>query len=241
MLGEAENPDVPLLERVKFLSICAHNLDEFFMIRVGEIRDLIAANVAADPRGNGLKRLQAVRSGARSLLREIYRCLGEELIPALRKEGIRIERVADLGKKERNFVEEYFCRDLEPILTPLAIDPAHPFPFIANLSLNLALQLESERGERHVAIIKIPESVPRLVPMPEKTRFVLLEDVISSHVHRFFPRPEGAPLGGVPRHPQLRSRHQRRGHAGPPQEHRDRAAAPRAARSGLAGDRGRGR
>jgi polyphosphate kinase len=187
VLAEARNPAVPLLERVKFLSICAHNLDEFFMIRVGEIRDLIAANVPSEPSGNGLKRLQAVRNGARSLLRDIYRCLGEELIPALRKEGIRIERVADLGKKERNFVEEYFGRDLEPILTPLAIDPAHPFPFIANLSLNLALQLESERGERHVAIIKIPESVPRLVPMPEKTRFVLLEDVIASHVHRFFP------------------------------------------------------
>ena len=187
VLAEARNPSVPLLERVKFLSICAHNLDEFFMIRVGEIRDLIAANVAADSRGTGLKRLQAVRDGARSLLREIYRCLGDELIPALAKEGIRVELVADLGKKERNFVEEYFCRDLEPILTPLAIDPAHPFPFIANLSLNLALQLESERGERHVAVIKIPESVPRLVAMPEKTRFVLLEDVISSHVHRFFP------------------------------------------------------
>jgi len=174
VLAEARNPAVPLLERVKFLSICAHNLDEFFMIRVGEIRDLIAANVPADPGGKGLKRLQNVRDGARSLLRHIYRCLGDDLIPALRKEGIRIERVVDLGKKERNFVEEYFCRDLEPILTPLAIDPAHPFPFIANLSLNLALQLESERGERHVAIIKIPESVPRLVPMPEKTRFVLL-------------------------------------------------------------------
>jgi len=187
VLAEAKNPSVPLLERVKFLGICAHNLDEFFMIRVGEMRDLIAANVPSDPFGNGLKRLQAVRDGARSLLREIYRCLGEELIPALRKEGIRIERVADLGKKERSFIEDYFCRDLEPILTPLAIDPAHPFPFIANLSLNLALQLESERGERHVAIIKIPESVPRLVPMPEKTRFVLLEDVIASHLHRFFP------------------------------------------------------
>jgi polyphosphate kinase len=187
VLAEAQNPSVPLLERVKFLGICAHNIDEFFMIRVGQIRDLIAANVPADPFGNGLKRLQAVRDGARSLLRAIYRCLGEELIPALRKEGIRIERVADLGKKERAFVEDYFSRDLEPILTPLAIDPAHPFPFIANLSLNLALQVESERGERHVAIIKIPETVPRLVPMPERTRFVLLEDLISSQVHRFFP------------------------------------------------------
>jgi polyphosphate kinase len=187
VLAEAKNPVVPLLERVKFLSICAHNLDEFFMIRVGEIRDLIAATVPVEPFTSSLKRLQSVRDGARSLLREIYRCLGEDLLPALRKEGIRIERVADLGKKERVFVEDYFCRELEPILTPLAIDPAHPFPFIANLSLNLALQLESERGERHVAIVKIPESVPRLVPLPEQKRFVLLEDVISSHLQRFFP------------------------------------------------------
>jgi len=187
VLAEAQNPSVPILERVKFLGICAHNIDEFFMIRIGEIRDLIAANVPADPFGNGLKRLQAVRKGARELLRAIYRCLGEELIPALRKEGIRIERVADLGKKERNFVEEYFGRDIEPILTPLAIDPAHPFPFIANLSLNLALELESERGEKHVAIVKIPETLPRLVSMPERTRFVLIEDVIASHVYRFFP------------------------------------------------------
>ncbi|MEA2236675.1 MAG: polyphosphate kinase, partial [Thermoanaerobaculia bacterium] len=107
VLAEARNQAVPLLERVKFLAICAHNLDEFFMIRIGEMRDLIAANVPTDSQGNGLKRLQAVRNGARSLLRDIYRCLGEELIPALRKEGIRIERVSDLGKKERNFVEEY--------------------------------------------------------------------------------------------------------------------------------------
>ncbi len=185
VLAEAKNPTVPLLERVKFLSICAHNLDEFFMIRVGEIRDFIAATVPAD--SSALKRLQSVRDGARSLLREIYRCLGEDLLPALRKEGIRIERVGDLGKKERAFVEDYFCRELEPVLTPLAIDPAHPFPFIANLSLNLALQLESERGERHVAIVKIPESVPRLVSLPEQKRFVLIEDVIWSHLHRFFP------------------------------------------------------
>src|SRR5206468_6262981 len=121
------------------------------------------------------------------LLRAIYRCFGEELIPALRKEGIRIERVADLGKKERGFIEDYFCRDLEPILTPLAIDPGHPFPFIANLALNLALQLESERGEAYVVLVKIPELSPRLVPLSESGRFVLLEDVISSHVERLFP------------------------------------------------------
>src|ERR1700682_1896214 len=134
VLGEAENPDVPLLERVKFLSICSNNLDEFFMIRVGEIRDLIAVNVAdAEKR---LDKLGAIRKRAWRLLDEMYECLGLQLLPALKKEGIRIEKVADLGKKDRQAVEDVFIRTLEPILTPLAIDPGHPFPFLANLPVN---------------------------------------------------------------------------------------------------------
>jgi polyphosphate kinase len=188
VLGEAENPEVPLLERVKFLSIASNNLDEFFMIRVGEVRDLLAAKVpeAGSWQGQSVK-LDEIRKRARHLLDQMYRCLGEELVPALKKEGIRIERVADLDKKERPAIEEYFTRNIEPILTPLAIDPGHPFPFIANLALNLALQLESERGESYVVVVKIPELSPRLVPLSEKGRYVLLEDVISSHVERFFP------------------------------------------------------
>jgi polyphosphate kinase len=185
VLGEAESATVPLLERVKFLSICANNQDEFFMIRVGEIRDLIAANVAADA-DKRREKLEVVRRRSRKLLEGMYRCLGDDLIPALRKEGIRIERVADLGKRERAAVEDYFCRNLEPILTPLAIDPGHPFPLIANLTLNLAFMLESPRGELHAVVLKIPESVPRLHKI-ESTRFVLIEDVISSNIERFFP------------------------------------------------------
>jgi len=188
VLGEAENPDVPLLERVKFLSICSNNLDEFFMIRVGEVRDLLAAKVSgvANVRVQSDK-LDQVRKRARVLLEEMYRCLGEKLLPLLNQESIRIDRVSDLGKKERSAIEDYFCRNIEPILTPLAIDPGHPFPFIANLALNLALVLESARGEIYVVVVKIPELSPRLVPLAEKGRYVLLEDVISSHVERFFP------------------------------------------------------
>jgi len=185
VLGEAQNPAVPLLDRVKFLSICANNQDEFTMIRVGEIRDLIAANAAADAQ-KAIEKLDSVRRRSHKLLEAMYRCLGEELLPALRKEGIRIDRVADLGKKERAVVDDHFCNNLEPILTPLAIDPGHPFPFIANLSLNLALLLESPRGDVHAVVLKIPESVPRL-HVVEKNRFVLLEDVISSNAGRFFP------------------------------------------------------
>jgi len=185
VLGEAVNPDVPLLERVTFLSICAHNLDEFLMIRVGEVRDLMTAR--AGPVAQHVEKLEVIRKRVRHLLDAMYRCLGDELLPALAKEGIRVERVADLGKRDRAAVEQYFTRNLEPILTPVAIDPGHPFPLLANRALNLALQLESGRGERHAAIVKIPELSPRLVSYGEKSRFVLLEDVITSHIDRFFP------------------------------------------------------
>src|SRR6185369_9653875 len=111
VLGEAQNPAVPLLDRVKFLSICANNQDEFTMIRVGEIRDVIAANVAHDAQ-KAIEKLENVRHRSHKLLQAMYRCLGEELLPALRKEGIRIDRVADLGKKERAGVEDYFCGSL---------------------------------------------------------------------------------------------------------------------------------
>ncbi|HEY2321375.1 MAG TPA: polyphosphate kinase 1, partial [Thermoanaerobaculia bacterium] len=117
----------------------------------------------------------------------MYSSLGSEVLPALRKEGIRIDRVAELGKRDRAAVEDYFNTYLEPILTPLAIDPGHPFPLLANRALNLALQLESNRGERYMVVVKIPETSPRLVFYGEKGRFVLLEDVISSHVSQFFP------------------------------------------------------
>jgi len=188
VLGEAQNADVPLLERVKFLAISSNNLDEFFMIRLGELRDLLAGNVSeVGSFRMQSEKLDAVRKSSRQLLTDMYRCLSDELIPCLEKEGIRIERVANLGKRDHAAIEDSFARNIEPILTPLAIDPGHPFPFIANLALNLAVQLESSRGESYVVLVKIPELTPRLVPLAEEGRYVLLEDVISSHIQRFFP------------------------------------------------------
>ncbi len=171
VLGEAENPDVPLLERVKFLSICSHNLDEFFMIRVGEIRDLIAVSVVDKEKRR--EKLDAVRSRSFKLLDAMHRCLGEL-------------KVADLSKKDRTAVEEFFIRSLEPILTPLAIDPGHPFPLLANLTLNLGLMMESDRGDIHAVVLKIPETMPRFLVL-DGTRFVPVEDIVAAHAGRFFP------------------------------------------------------
>ncbi len=183
VLGEAENPDVPLLERVKFLSICSHNLDEFFMIRVGEIRDLIAVNLADKEARR--EKLDAVRHRSFRLLDAMHACLGE-MLQALKKEGVRIEKVADLGKKDRAAVEEFFVQSLEPILTPLAIDPGHPFPLLANLTLNLGLMMESDRGDIHAVVLKIPETMPRFLVL-DGTRFVPVEDIVAAHAGRFFP------------------------------------------------------
>ena len=187
VLGEAQNPEVPLLERVKFVSIASNNLDEFFMIRVGELHDLLAAKVAEPVSVTAhSQKLEEIRKRSRQLLEETYRCLGQDLLPALAKEGIRIERVSELPKKERATVEEYFAREIEPILTPLAIDPGHPFPFIANLTLNLALQLESARADTYTVVVRIPERSPRLVQFAEG-RYVRLEDLIASVIERLFP------------------------------------------------------
>ncbi|HUR82050.1 MAG TPA: polyphosphate kinase 1 [Thermoanaerobaculia bacterium] len=186
VLAEAESESVPLLERLKFLSICASNLDEFFMIRIGEIRDTAAMNVRAETPGPR-DRLDAVRGRTRELLDRMYRSLADTLLPELRGHGIRIERAASLGKKEAAFVAEYFARELEPILTPLALDPGHPFPLLANLALNLAIFLESERAESYPVVLRIPESMPRFIRLPDARRYVPIEDVIASHASRLFP------------------------------------------------------
>jgi polyphosphate kinase len=186
VLGEAENREVPLLERLKFLGIASHNLDEFLMIRVGEVRDLMAANVIGGT-ARHREKLDLIRKRTKRLLDDMYRCLGDEILPELSKNGIRIERVADLSKKERAGIEAFFAAELEPVLTPLAIDPGHPFPFLANLALTLALQLESRKGERHTVVVKVPESQARLVPLSERGRYVLLEDLIASQIERVFP------------------------------------------------------
>src|SRR5947207_3161055 len=114
VLGEAENPDVPLLERMKFLSICSNNQDEFFMIRVGEVRDLMAAKLPeVGTFRQQSEKLDEIRKRSRNLLQQMYACLNDELLPKLKKEGIQLERMVDLGKKERAAVEDYFLLNLE--------------------------------------------------------------------------------------------------------------------------------
>src|SRR5688572_11440085 len=138
VLAEAMDATVPLLERLKFLAITSNNLDEFFMVRVGGIRDLISARIS-EPSPDGLspvEQLREIRQRAQSLLTDMYRCLNDQLLPDLKKNGIRIHRFDSLGKKEQDSLREVFQKQIAPVLTPLALDPSHPFPFLTNLALN---------------------------------------------------------------------------------------------------------
>ncbi|MDO5697404.1 MAG: RNA degradosome polyphosphate kinase [Dermatophilus congolensis] len=195
----AEDPLVPLLERVLFLSIFASNLDEFFMVRVAGLKRRIATGLAVrstsglEPR-ELLDRIHTVSSDLQDRHAALFR---QDIVPALEAEGIHVVHWEQLGASERERLSALFER-LFPILTPLAVDPAHPFPYISGLSLNLAVVLVNrETGNEHFARLKIPSLLPRLVPTQDEddnelytARFVPVEEVISAHLDRLFPGME---------------------------------------------------
>ncbi|HET7707118.1 MAG TPA: polyphosphate kinase 1 [Thermoanaerobaculia bacterium] len=189
VLAEAQDPSVPLLERVKFLAITSNNLDEFLMVRVGAIRDLVMSKIQ-ERSLDGLtpkQHIKGIRERVSSLMTEMDATL-EALLPELRKAGIRTEAFADLSKKEQAALAEHFEAQIAPILTPLAVDPGHPFPFLTSRALNIAVMLDTERGDSGVAFLKVPPLLPRLIPIPETSmRFIRVESLIEVHLSRFFP------------------------------------------------------
>ncbi len=189
VLAEAIDESVPLLERVKFLSIASTNLDEFMMVRVGTVRELLVSGIQ-ERSADGLtpkQQLRGIRERVTSLLSDMYRCL-DSLLAALDKASIRIETFESLGKKEQAALKDHFERHIAPILTPLAVDPGHPFPFLASRVLNLAVMLESGRGDSQVAFIKVPTVLPRFIPIPDGgLRFIPVEALITVHLGAFFP------------------------------------------------------
>lgn len=196
VLEEGLDPTTPLMERLKFVAIYGTNLDEFFMIRVAAIKQQIEAQVVRrsdDGRAPG-EHLEAISARLRHSLDRQMHLLNEELMPALESSGIRIVRVGELDEERQNALERTFDDRVFPVLTPLAVDSGHPFPYISNLSLSLAVELEepSDEGvELHFARVKIPPTLPRFVPVenvPEGERwFVLLEDLIAHHLDALFP------------------------------------------------------
>jgi polyphosphate kinase len=188
VLEEAQDPTVPLLERVKFLAIFSSNLDEFFMVRVAELKRRIrAGDTTAGPDGlSPTEALAAVADKVHRLVDAQHRCYLEELGPILASEGIRLVRPKEVTAEQERFLEDYFRRTLMPILTPLAIDPGHPFPHLANRALCLVVTVKpvtaSVLPHATLTVVHIPgQVVPRFVALPGPAgqhAFMLLEDVI---------------------------------------------------------------
>jgi polyphosphate kinase len=193
VLHEAMDPRTPLLERLKFLSIFSTNLDEFYMVRVAGLRRKVAAGAAQYP-PDGMAphdQLVAIRARVAELLRLRDRCLHDQLLPALAERGIRLVRMADLAPSEWLAVDDFFEAQVFPVLTPLAVDPGHPFPYISNLSLSLAVEIrDPAQGGDHFARVKVPRSLPRWVPCGRPHHFVPLEEVIGANLGALFPGME---------------------------------------------------
>lgn len=196
VLEEALDPGNPLLERLKFVAIYETNLDEFFMIRVAAIKQQIEARVVrrSDDGRMPIEHLSAISQRLRTSLHVQMRLLNDQLLPSLERAGIGLVRVSDLDDDTQAGLERVFDDSVFPVLTPLAVDSGHPFPYISNLSLSLAVELEettSDDVELHFARVKIPPTLPRFVPVesarPGKRRFVLLEDLIAHHLDGLFP------------------------------------------------------
>ena len=192
VLELAEDRDLPLLERARFLAIFASNLDEFFMVRVAGLKRRIATGLAMRA-ASGLEPrqvLRAISDTAHELTRRQATAFRDDILPALAKEDIEILRWDDLRADERERMHTLFREQVFPVLTPLAVDPAHPFPYISGLSLNLAVVVRNPAsGQEHFARVKVPPNIPRFV-VASPQRFVPLEDVIAHHLLELFPGME---------------------------------------------------
>ena len=201
VLLQALDPTHPLLERVKFLSIVATNLDEFFMVRVATLlRKFRAAfgDVSPDGLDTG-QQLDAIRERAAQMMRDMSSCWTTVLQPALAEHDIRFLERAAYTDAVRTYLRTYFRKNVHPVLTPLAFDPGHPFPYISNLSMNLAVVV-SHAGRTRFARVKLPDVLPRFIPLPAQLAgspgdtFVFLEDVVREQIGMLFP---GATLQGA--------------------------------------------
>ena len=190
VLEEAQDPDNPLLERVKFLSILFSNLDEFFMVRFAVLKQ-VAASAAQD--GQAAEQRERIRAEVRALTADAYEAW-HEIQAALAAAGIEIRNYGDLTHRERSAMDGYFRQVVYPVLTPLAFDPGRPFPHISNLSLNLAVAVRDAKGVERFARVKIPDTLPQLVPVvvPEqapgaRAGLIWLEQLITENLHMLFP------------------------------------------------------
>lgn len=202
VLAEALNPELPLLERIKFISIFASNLDEFYMIRVSGYKEQIRAKVI-EPSIDGLTphdEIRRIEAEVKPMLESIYNLWHKEIIPSLEENKIFISDINELNYTEQNLLREYFTKEIYPVLTPLAFDPGRPFPYISNLSLSFAILIEKPKKEKHFARVKIPSILPRLLRIDKIfkdkikpdgqdfcAKYIWLDDLIGHNLSALFP------------------------------------------------------
>ncbi|OLC14952.1 MAG: RNA degradosome polyphosphate kinase [Actinobacteria bacterium 13_1_40CM_66_12] len=190
VLAMAEDPHLPLLERVRFLAIFSQNLDDFFQVRVAGLKEQVLAAVAvSSPDGmSPLEQLKAIRGRVEGLVQRQVGLYNAGIVPALAEAGIVIVRADEVSKKELSQLHAVFRQQIFPVLTPLAVDPGHPFPYISHLSLNLAVTVrDPQRRQQRFARVKVPPVLPRFIPLSEDSRYMPLEDVIALHLQALFP------------------------------------------------------
>lgn len=198
VLDEACLPSTPLLERLKFLSIFNNNLDEFFMVRVAGLRKMVQEDIKSSSDSPdelpGEVILKQIRGRVGELMDVCYKQLNQEVLPSLSKEGIDILQIHQLAADQRELMATYFHDNVLPVLTPLAVDPAHPFPFLTNMSQYLVVMFKEVNYNAHttnppIGLVEIPSVLPRLIPVVTKTdrkQFVLLEELVRVHIDRIF-------------------------------------------------------
>ena len=193
LLDLADDPSLPLLERCKFVAIYVEMLDEFFQVRVVSLEDKIAAGITI-PSLDGLRpldQLRAVRERVLTLTDRLEQIVNESLFPLLAESNIEIISYETLSEADRQFLGEYFIKHVHPVLTPLAVDPGHPFPQISNLSLNIAVTVtDPETRDERAARVKVPGSLPRFVPLANGSQWCLLEELIIANLSVLFPGME---------------------------------------------------
>ena len=195
VLAQAEDASIPLLERLKYLCIVSSNLDEFFEIRVAGLKEQIKLGGAISVDGlTAAQTLELVRVQAHQLIARQYQLFNTDVIPALSEQGIQFLRRPDWNDAQRAWVKDFFFREVMPVLTPIGLDPAHPFPRVLNKSLNFAVELQGKDafGRNSArAIVQAPRVVPRTIPMPSEISgceygFVFLSSILHAHVGELF-------------------------------------------------------
>lgn len=200
VLEEATDKSTPVLERLKFLSVFSSNLDEFFMVRVSGIKEMLPIDDIGPMPGEltPTEQLAVIRKRVLPLVEEQTRCLRDDVLPELAANGVVIAPYKTLSKGEKRSLSQYFMKNIFLVLTPQAVDPARPFPYISNLSLNIGLTVEGNPEdtlagapigtEARFVRIKVPPVVPRLIPVnPGELKFALVEEVIEANIHALFP------------------------------------------------------